>query len=183
MRYTFGEFLRLIVGEQLSDKTAVEGAQIIEVAVARTEIDHIEEGTFGRGHADIVLYEDAIHATPEQRINLAERVEVLVNLNRPREIADRCDAIVILEDYACALQHELKRHIGGVIHAACQFFRPVAAFCVNAFAGILQQPLPDVSVQLCHNCIPALSCAHHGYRLRSEDRSGTIEYPCNKNFL
>ena len=37
------EFMGLVVGKQLSDKPTIEGTQVVEEAVARTQIDHVEE--------------------------------------------------------------------------------------------------------------------------------------------
>lgn len=183
MCYTLGEFLRLIVGKQLADKSVVERAQVVEVAVARTEVDHVEKGTFGSGYADIVLHEDAVQATPKPWVYLAERVDALVYLNRPRKVADRCNAVVILENHACTLQHKLKRNIGRMIQTACQFFDLVATLCVDALSRIQQQPPPYVSVQLRYNGLPVFSHAYHCRRLRCKDCPGAVEHLCNKNFL
>ena len=156
------EFIGLVLGKQLSDKPAIEGTQVVEVAVARTQIDHIEKGPLRRGYADVVADGDAVHASPELRVNLAKRIRAVVNVHCPREIAHRCDGIIVLEHYSGTLQHILQRHIGGVKQTARHLFLPIVAFGIDALARVLKQPLSDVTVQLGYNGSSALAIAHHG---------------------
>lgn len=156
------EFIGLVLGKQLSDKPAIEGTQVVEVAVARTQIDHIEKGPLRRGYADVVADGDAVHASPELRVNLAKRIRAVVNVHCPREIAHRRDGIIVLEHHSGTLQHILQRHIGGVKQTARHLFLPIVAFGIDALARVLKQPLSDVTVQLGYNGSSALAIAHHG---------------------
>ena len=176
MFYVLCEFMGLVVGKQLSDKPAIERTQIVEEAVARTQIDHVEEGPLRRGNADVVVEGDAVHASPKLWVNLAKRIRTIVNVHCPREIAHRCDGIIVLEHYSGTLQHILQRHIGGVKQTARHLFLPIVTFGIDAFARVLQQPLPDVTVQLGYKGSSALAIVHHGQRLCGEYRPAAIQY-------
>ena len=170
------EFMGLVVGKQLSDKPAIERTQVVEEAVARTQIDHIEEGPLRRGYADVVADGDAVHASPELRVNLAKRIRAVVNVNCPRKIAHRRDGVIVLEHYSGTLQHILQRHIGGVKQTARHLFLPIVAFGIDALARVLKQTLSDVTVQLGYNGSSALAIAHHGQILCGEYRPAAIQY-------
>ena len=176
MFYTLREFMGLVVGKQLSDKPAIEGTQIVEVAVARTQIDHVEEGPLWCGYADVVADGDAVHASPELRVNLAKRIGTIANVHCPREIAHRRDGVIVLEYYSSTLQYILQRHIGGVKQTARHLFLPIVAFGIDALARALKQPLSDVTVQLGYNGSSALVIAHHGQILCGEYRPAAIQY-------
>ena len=170
------EFMGLVVGKQLSDKPAIEGTQVVEVAVARTQIDHVEEGPLRRGYADVVVEGDAVHASPKLRVNLAKRIGKAINVHCPREIAHRRDGVIVLEHHSCTLQHILQRHIGGVKQTARHLFLPIVAFGINALARVLKQSLSDVTVQLGYNSSSTLAIAHHGQKLCGEYRPAAIQY-------
>lgn len=170
------EFMGLVVGKQLSDKPTIEGTQIVEEAVARTQIDHVEEGPLRRGYADVVVEGDAVHASPKLRINLAKRIGKAINVHCPREIAHRRDGVIVLEHHSGTLQHILQRHIGGVKQTARHLFLPIVAFGINALARVLKQSLSDVTVQLGCNSSSTLAIAHHGQKLCGEYRPAAIQY-------
>lgn len=170
------EFMGLVVGKQLSDKPTIEGTQIVEEAVARTQIDHVEEGPLRRGYADVVVEGDAVHASPKLRINLAKRIGKAINVHCPREIAHRRDGVIVLEHHSGTLQHILQRHIGGVKQTARHLFLPIVAFGINALARVLKQSLSDVTVQLGYNSSSTLAIAHHGQKLCGEYRPAAIQY-------
>jgi len=144
--YTLGETLRLVVWQQLMDESSAEGAQVVEITVAGTEIEHVEESSFGCGYGDVVLLNDAFHPCPQLVANFSERISVAVNLHGSREIADTGQSLVVLKHHASSLKYILHGYVRGVEEAAGHLLGVVPSFDVNATPRIQERSLTNQSV-------------------------------------
>ena len=171
---TLGETLGLVVWQQLHDEFAAEGPQVVEMAVAGTQIEHVEEGSFGCGDGDVVLLNDAFHPGPQPVVNLPERIGMAVYLHGAREIADRGQGLIVLKHDSGFLKHILSGYVGGAEEAAGHLLGVVPRFCVNATTRVQERLLAHQPVHQGGER-GTFHAAHHRQRLGGKHRARTRE--------
>ena len=83
--------------------------QVVKVAVARTQIDGIQESLLGDGHCHAAPLFDAFLSDPDLWVYLPEAIGLSINIHFTAEVADTGYGVVPLEHHASPAQHILQR--------------------------------------------------------------------------
>lgn len=83
----------------------VKWVQIVEITVASTKINHVEECTFRSRDQDVVVLLNTLCPDPQFRIDDTKLIGLFVNLHDSVQITYARHGIIILEHNATSLKH------------------------------------------------------------------------------